>query len=60
MATVKDKARELVDSLADDVTWDDIIYDMVVRKEIELGLADSDADRVSPVEDLIKEFELED
>lgn len=59
MTTVKDQVRELVDSLPDDATWDDVIYDMVVRRAIELGLADSEADRVVPVEELIKDFVLE-
>jgi len=61
MATsnLKQAAHQLIDKLADDATWDDVIYEMVTRREIELGLADSDANRTTPVEDVIKEFGLQ-
>ena len=36
-----------------------MVYQLVIRKEIELGLADSDANRITPVEDIIKEFGLD-
>ena len=60
MATsnLKQAAHQLIDKLADDATWDDVVYEMVARREIELGLADSDANRTTPVEDVIKEFGL--
>jgi predicted transcriptional regulator len=45
-----------VDRLPDDVTWDDVVYEMVARREIEKGLADSDAGRTRSVEDVEKEF----
>ena len=35
-------AREMLESLPDDVTWDDVIYRMYVRQKIEEGLADAD------------------
>jgi hypothetical protein len=54
----KDIARELIDKLPDDATWDDAIYLMVARREIEAGLADSEANRTTPVEDIAKEFGL--
>lgn len=58
MATsnLKQAAHELIDNLADDATWDDIVYVMAMRREIELGLADSDANRTTPAEDLIRDF----
>ncbi len=60
MATsnLKKTARELIDKLPDDATWDDVVYEMVVRREIETGLADSEANRTTPVEDVVKEFSL--
>ena len=45
-ASPKQEARELLDRLPDDVTWDDLLYEFAVRRSIELGLADSDAGRV--------------
>jgi hypothetical protein len=58
MATsnLKQAAHQLIDKLADDATWDDVVYKMVTRREIELGLTNSDANRTTPVEDVIKEF----
>ena len=38
--TVKDEARRLVDSLPDDSTWSDVMYEIYVRQEIEKGIAD--------------------
>jgi len=60
MATsnLKKTARELIDKLPDNATWDDVVYEMVVRREIEAGLADSEANRTTPVEDVAKEFGL--
>jgi len=57
MATsnLKQAAHHLIDKLPDNATWDDVVYEMVARREIELGLADSDANRTTPVEDVIKE-----
>ncbi len=39
---VKSAARETLDSLPDDATWDDVIYRMYVRQKIEAGLADAE------------------
>jgi hypothetical protein len=53
---IKQQAHELIDKLPDSATWRDVVYEMVVRREIELGLADSDANRTTPAEDVLKEF----
>ena len=57
-ANPKQAAHQLIDKLPDNATWDDVVYEMVTRREIELGLADSDANRTTLVEDVIKEFGL--
>ena len=54
----KQAAHQLIDKLPDNATRDDVVYEMVTRREIELGLADSDANRTTPVEDVIKGFGL--
>ena len=51
-ATVKDEARRLIDTLPDEATWDDLMYRLYVRQSVEQGLEDSEADRVTPVEDV--------
>ena len=55
---VKEEARRLVENLPEDVTWDDLMYQIYVRQTIEAGLADSDAGRVTEVEKVRKEFGL--
>lgn len=56
---VKQTAHELIDELPDSATWHDVAYRMVVRWEIERGLADSDAGRVTPAEDVMREFGID-
>lgn len=51
-ANVKQTAHELIDRLPENASWDDVVYEMVTRREIERGLADSDANRTTPVEDI--------
>jgi len=55
---VKEEARRLVENLPEDVTWDDLMYQIYVRQTIEAGLADSEAGRVIDVEDVRKRFGL--
>jgi len=57
-ANLKQTAHDLIDKLPDNATWDDVVYEMVTRREIEKGLADSEANRTTPVEDVAKEFGL--
>jgi hypothetical protein len=59
-ATLKQKAHELIDQLPENATWRDVAYRAAVRGDIEAGLADSAANRVTPVEDILKEFGLAD
>lgn len=55
---LKQAAHRLIDQLPEKATWDDVVYEMVTRREIEAGLADSDANRTTPVEDVLREFGL--
>ncbi len=57
--TSKAQAHELIDQLLDDASWHNVAYRMVVRWEIERGLADSDAGRVTPVEEVMREFGIQ-
>ena len=54
----KNAARQLIDQLPEGSTWNDAIYEMVVRREIELGMEDSNAGRTTSVEDVRKEYGL--
>ena len=55
-ANVKEAAHQLIDHLPDNASWQDVVYEIVVRREIELGLSDSEAGRTTAVEDVMKEF----
>lgn len=57
-ATVKQQAHELIDELPDSTTWDELAYRIEVRASIERGLADIEAGRVIPQEDVEKRFGL--
>ena len=55
---VKQEARRLVDNLPENVTWDDLMYDIYVRQAIEAGLADSEAGRILDVKEVRAKFGL--
>ncbi len=43
---IKPDARQLVESLSESATWDDLAYEVYVRQSIELGVADAVAGRL--------------
>jgi predicted transcriptional regulator len=57
-SSIKDQARELVDKLPENSTWDDLMHEIYVRQAIEAGLADSQAGRTADVEEVRAEFGL--
>lgn len=57
---VKSAARETIDLLPDDATWDDVIYRMYVRQKIEAGLADAEAGNLISTEEVRKRLGLRD
>lgn len=38
MATPKESAKQLIDHLPDQSSWDDIMYELYVKQKIEAGL----------------------
>lgn len=57
--STKRQAHDLIDSLPDSATWDDVAYEVELRASIERGLADSEAGRVVAAEDLMKELGID-
>ena len=55
---VKAKARELIEQLPEDATWDDVAYEVAVRRSIERGLADLDAGHTYTSEALLESLGL--
>jgi hypothetical protein len=56
---VKSSARETIESLPDDSTWDDVMYRIYVRQRIEAGLRDAEAKDVVPVDEVRRRFGLQ-
>ena len=46
--TAKQAARELIEHLPDQSSWDDIMYQLYVKQKIEEGLADIGTGRTIP------------
>jgi hypothetical protein len=55
---IKSAARELVDSLPDDVTWDDVMYRVYVRQAIDAGRQDAAEGRLVDVAEVRRQFGL--
>ena len=56
--TPKQQAHELLEQLPDNATWDDLVYELAVRRSIERGLTDANAGRLTDVKDIRREFGL--
>ncbi len=51
MSIEKEEAKKMIDRLPDNATWDDIIYEMHVKKKIAAGLKAAEEGRVVSHED---------
>ena len=56
--TVKELARTLVERLPDKAMWDDVEYEIYVRRAIDAGIAESEAGDVVPVSEVRRSFGL--
>jgi predicted transcriptional regulator len=57
-ANIKEEARRMIESLPDDSTWEDLMYQIYVREAVEKGLADAEAGRVTDIKRVREEFGL--
>jgi hypothetical protein len=55
---VKQHAHELIESLPDDATWQDLLYALELRADIDAGLQDAKAGRVVELDQLRKDYGL--
>jgi predicted transcriptional regulator len=53
---VKEEALKLVDGLPDEASWEDVIYQMYVRKKIERGVEAAGQGRVVAHEEVKRQF----
>jgi predicted transcriptional regulator len=56
MGGVREEAHKLIDALPEETTWDDLIYQMYVRKKIARGVEAAEQGRVVPHEEVKKRF----
>jgi predicted transcriptional regulator len=56
MPTAKKQALEMMRKLPEKATWDDIMYEIYVRKKIEAGIHAAEAGMVIPHEAVKKRF----
>lgn len=55
---IKEAAYEIVRALPDEATWQDLMYKIYLREELDTAEADFQAGRVVSHEDVKKEFGL--
>lgn len=58
MVSIKDEARQLVENLPENCTWEDLMEQIYVRKAIEAGLTDAEAGRTVPLGEVRERFGL--
>lgn len=56
--SIKEEAKQLIESLPEDSTWDDLMHEIYVRQAIEAGLADSEAGRVLSIGEVRSSYGL--
>jgi predicted transcriptional regulator len=56
MPPAKKQVLEMLEKLPEKAKWDDIMYEIYVRKKIETGINAADEGRVVPHEDVKKRF----
>lgn len=57
-ANVKQKLHEIVDTLPDNATYDDMMRELYEHQAIERGIADADAGRVKDTKDIRAKYGL--
>jgi len=56
MGGVREEAQKLIDALPEETSWDDLIYQMYVRKKIAKGSEAAEQGRVVPHDEVKKLF----
>lgn len=54
MSIVKEEAKKLLDTLPDEASWDDVMYEIYVRNKIDKGIAAAEEGRLLSHEDVRK------
>lgn len=59
MSTTKEEAMDLISRMPEEVTWEDIMYRLFVKRKIEEGIKAADESRVVSHEEVKKLFARE-
>jgi predicted transcriptional regulator len=55
---IKQRAHELIEVLPVDATWQDLLYGIEFRADVEAGLVDAKAGRLTETEELRRDYGL--
>jgi len=55
---IKQRAHEMIEALADDATVQDLLYAIEFRADVETGLVDAKAGRLTETEELRRDYGL--
>ena len=58
MSIAKEVARKLIETIPDDASWDDIMYEFYVRQKVDASLEAMEAGEVVSQEDVERQFGL--
>jgi predicted transcriptional regulator len=53
---IKSQAHQLINRLPDSATWSDVPYALELRADVEQGLSDANAGRVTTIEEVRQEY----
>ena len=56
MSIVREEAKKLISDLPDEASWDDLMYEMYVRKKIDEGIKAADDGKLVSHEEVKKRF----
>lgn len=56
MSIIREEAKKLLNNLPDEASWDDVMYEMYVRKKIDEGVKSADEGKFISHEEVKKKF----
>jgi hypothetical protein len=56
--SIKDEARRIIDQLPESASWDELMEQIWIRQSIEAGVADSEANLTTAVEEIRESYGL--
>jgi|NGEPerStandDraft_5_1074534.scaffolds.fasta_scaffold161128_1 hypothetical protein len=57
MLSIKDNAKKIIDDLPDDVSYDELIKELLFKRMLERGIRDSQLNKITSDEELGREIE---